>query len=141
MKTIYFIDGQGKRVSVEVSDEVAAEYHKSRQEQWRGDAYEHYYTTSLDRITETGHEFADENSNLEQLYIEKLDEAQRQKLLRKLKSVLPQLTEVQRSTVYKLFVLNMTQADIAREENAARSTIKERVDGIYNKLRKLLEEN
>lgn len=141
MKTIYFIDGQGKRVSVEVSDEVATEYHKSRQEQWRGDAYEHYHTILLDRITEMGHEFADESSNVEQQYIEKLDEARRQKLLRKLRKVLPQLTEIQRTTIHKLFVLNKTQADIAREEKISEQAVSDRISHLYARIKKLIKKS
>ena len=141
MKTIYFVNAQGKKVYVEVSDEVAAAYRDCQREEWRNDAYESYYATSLDRLAEAGYEVADRSATIEQRQIERAERLQRRKLLAKLKMVLPQLTELQRATVHKMFVLNMTQADIAREENVARSTIKERVDGIYSKLRKLLEKN
>ena len=141
MKTIYFVDENGKKVYVEVSDEVAAAYRDCQREEWRSDAYESYHAISLDRLTETGYEVADRSATIEQRQIERAERLQRRKLLAKLKKVLPQLTELQRATVHKLFVLNMTQADIAREENVARSTIKERVDGIYSKLRKLLEKS
>lgn len=44
---------------MEVTNEVAAQIEKNRREQWRGDAYEKYHTTSLESITESGHEFED----------------------------------------------------------------------------------
>ena len=141
MKTIYFFDAQGNKVYFEVSDEIAAEYQKCRQEEWRSDAYEHYYTQSLEQISESGHEFGDEDSDLEKQYFAMLDKEQHRKLLIKLKKVLPQLTDVQRATVHKLFIRKMSPAEIADEEKVARSTMKERIDGIYTKLRKLIEKN
>lgn len=139
MPKIYFKDENGKKVSVEVSDEVAKQYRESLQEEWRGDAYEGYYSTSLESITEAGHDFADEEADTEELYLEREAKAERKVLMRKLKSALPYLTDLQRKTIHKLFVLNMSQAEIAQEEGVLRCTIKERVDGIFAKLKKLIE--
>lgn len=139
MAKIYFKDEHGKKVSVEVTDEVAKQYRESLQEEWRGDAYEGYYSTSLESITEAGHDFADEEADTEELYLEREAKAERKVLMRKLKAALPYLTDLQRKTIHKLFVLNMSQADIAQEEGVLRCTIKERVDGIFAKLKKLIE--
>lgn len=139
MAKIYFKDEHGKKVSVEVTDEVAKQYRESLQEEWRGDAYEGYYSTSLESITEAGHDFADEEADTEELYLEREAKAERKVLMRKLKAALPYLTDLQRKTIHKLFVLNMSQAEIAQEEGVLRCTIKERVDGIFAKLKKLIE--
>lgn len=64
---------------------------------------------------------------------------ERAALIDKLNAVLPYLTDLQRQTIHKLFVLNMSQAEIAKEEGVLRCTIKERVDGIFVKLKKLIE--
>lgn len=48
MKRIYFKDGEGKTVYVEVSDKVAETYMEAKREAWRNDAYEGYHTTSLE---------------------------------------------------------------------------------------------
>lgn len=141
MKTIYFVNAQGKKVYVEVSDEIAAAYRECQREEWRNDAYESYHALSLDRLAEKGFEVADNSPTLEQWQEERAEQLCRRRMLVKLKKAMPQLTELQRETVHKLFDLNMTQADIAREENVARSTIKERVDGIYAKLRKMIEKS
>ena len=74
MAKIYFKDVQGKKVLVEVSAEIAKQYRDSLREEWRSDAYESYYSTSLESITEAGHDFADKNSNAEELYIERRNE-------------------------------------------------------------------
>ena len=84
MAIIYFKDEQGKKVSVEVSNEIAKQYREILQEEWRNNAYESYYSTSLERITEAGHYFADENSDTEELFLEKEDKAERKVLMHKL---------------------------------------------------------
>lgn len=43
MKRIYFKDGEGKTVYVEVSDKVAETYMEVKREAWRNDSYEEYY--------------------------------------------------------------------------------------------------
>lgn len=52
MAIIYFKYEQDKNVSVEVSAEIAKQYRESLREEWRSDAYESYYSTSLESITE-----------------------------------------------------------------------------------------
>lgn len=139
MAKIYIKDEHGNKVTVEVSDEVAKIYRESFQEEWRVNAYEKYYSTSLESITEAGHDFADEEADTEELCLEREAQAERDILMRKLKAALPYLTDLQRKTIHKLFVLNMSQAEIAKEEGVLRCTIKERVDGIFSKLKKLIE--
>lgn len=139
MKTIYFVNAQGKKVYVEVSDEVAAAYRECQREEWQNDAYESYHTKSLDEIVETGHDFEDEQADIEEICTLQETQKERAALLDKLRAVMPYLTELQRQTIHKLFDLNMSQSEIAREEGVLRCTIKERVDGIFVKLKKLIE--
>lgn len=139
MAKIYFINLQDKKVAIEVSDEIAKQYRESLREEWRGNANEKYYTKSLDSIIEAGHDFADEEAYTEEILCLQETKKERAILINKLKVALPFLTDLQRQTIHKLFVLNMSQADIAKEEGVLRSTIKERVDGIFRKLKKLIE--
>lgn len=44
-------------------------------------------------------------------------------------------------TLKKIFVLNMSQAEIAREEGVSEQAISDRVSRIYNQLRKVLKKN
>ncbi len=141
MKKIYFINTQGKKVTIEVTDEVAKQYRESLREEWRGDAYEKYYTKSLDEIIESGRDFEDERTDIEMILELKETYKEQAALIEKLKAALPFLTDLQRQTIHKLFNLNMTQAEIAREEGVLRCTIKERIDGIFAKLKKLIEKN
>ena len=105
MKHIYYKDADGKEISVEVTDEVAAAYHESRREEWRGNAKERYYTISLDAATDAGHEFEDESTSIDVLSREE-DDAARQAILRRLKEAVARLTPLQRATLHKLYVLH-----------------------------------
>ncbi len=141
MAKIYFKDVQGKKVLVEVSAEIAKQYRDSLREEWRSDAYESYYSTSLESITEAGHDFADKNSNAEELYIEREKKAERKVLIRELRAALPFLTKLQLSTIHKLFILNISQAEIAREEAVSEQAVSDRVKRLIAKLKKLLKKS
>ena len=134
MAKIYFKDVQGKKVLVEVSAEIAKQYRDSLREEWRSDAYESYYSTSLESITEAGHDFADKNSNAEELYIEREKKAERKVLIRKLRAALPFLTKLQLSTIHN--ILNISQAEIAREEAVSEQAVYDRGKRIIAKFKK-----
>ncbi len=87
MAKIYFKDVQGKKVLVEVSNKIAKQYRDSLREEWRNNAYESYYSTSLESITEAGHDFADENSDSEELFLEREERAEQKVLMRRLRAV------------------------------------------------------
>ncbi len=141
MAIIYFKDEHGKKVSVEVSSEIAKQYRESLQEEWCSDAYERYHSISLESITEAGHDFADENSDTEELFLEREERAEQKVLMRRLRAALPFLTEVQCITIHKLFVLNMSQAEIAREEAVSEQAVSDRVKRLFTKLKKLLKKS
>ena len=139
MAKIYFINARGKKVSVEVSEEIAKQYRESLREEWRGDAYEKYYSKSLEGIIESGRDFEDEKTDTEEVF--DLQETQREQaaLIDKLNAALPYLTDLQRQTLHKLFDLNISQSEIAREEGVAHQVINKRVARIFSQLRKLIE--
>ncbi len=139
MKKIYFKNEQGKKVTVEVTDKVAAEYRKCLREEWNNEAYANNHTVSLENVMDLGMDFADEQPNAEEQLIENCERGQRKILLKRVKAVFPLLTELQRRTLHKLFVLNMTQAEIAREEKVAHQVVNKRVKRIYEQIKKLLK--
>ena len=141
MAIIYFKDVQGKKILLEVSAEIAKQYRESLQEEWRSDAYESYYSTSLESITEAGHDFADENSDTEELFLEREKNVEQKVLMRKLRAALPFLTKLQLSTIHKFFDLNMSRAEIAREEAVSDQAVSERVKRLFAKLKKLLKKS
>lgn len=141
MKRIYFKDQSGKLEFVETTDDIAKQIEECRREQWRNDAYEGYYTTSLEAITESGHEFEDGNADVEKCLIIKEEEAERRFLMGKLKKVIHRLTPLQKNTLKKLYLLNMSQADIAREEGVSEQAISDRIARTYKRLKILLKKS
>lgn len=139
MAKIYFLNAQGKKVSVEVSEEIAKQYRESLREEWRNDAYEKYYSKSLEGIIEAGRDFEDEKTDTEEIFNLKETQRERAALIDKLNAALPSLTDLQRQTIHKLFDLNMSQAEIAREEGVIESVISRRISRIYKKLRKFIK--
>ena len=138
MKHIYIKDSDGRKVVVEVTDEVAVAYRESRREEWRGNARERYHTISLDAATDAGHEFEDESASIDVLTREE-DDAARQTLLVKLREAVGHLTPLQRMTLHKLYVLHMSQREIAKEEGVTEATVSERITNLHNRLKKFLK--
>lgn len=139
MVKIYVKNANGQKVYVEVTDEQAKAYRDECRKEWRSMANEKNHTVSLDEIVDAGHDMADEQSDIESIFEEKERKEQTKALIKKLKEAMSELTPVQRRTIYKLFVKNMSQSEIAREEGVNRTSIKNRIDGIYSRLKKLLE--
>ncbi len=141
MAKIYLKDKYGNKVTVEVTDDVAENYRDSLREEWRSDAYEKYYTQSLNGLIEAGRDFEDGQADTEGNFVLQEEQQERLVLMKKLKIALPHLTDLQRWTLHKLFVLNMTQSEIAREEGVTQQVVNRRVARIFNQLRKLIEKN
>ena len=139
MVKIYVKTTNGQKVYVEVSEKQAQAYREELRKEWRSECYESYYTTSLDAIIDAGRDIEDKKSDINDLLEEREREFQKKVLLKKLKEVLPLLTPIQKRTIYKMFVKNMTQAEIAKEEGVSKVTLTYRVKGIYSRLKKLLE--
>ena len=138
MQHIYYKDADGKEISVEVTDEVAQAYHESRRKEWRGNAKERYHTVSLDAVTDAGHEFEDESASIDVLTREE-DDAARQALMETLRGAVAHLTLLQRATLHKLYVLHMSQREIAIEEGVTEATVSERITNLHNRLKKFLK--
>ena len=139
MVKIYVKNANGQKVYVEVTDEQTKVYRDECRKEWRNMANEKNHTVSLDEIVDAGHDIADEQSDIESIFEEKENKANTKALIRKLKDAMSELTPTQKRTIYKLFVKNMTQAEIAKEEGLSKAAITYRVNGIYSRLKKLLE--
>ena len=140
MAKIYTKDANGQKVYMEVTEMQAKEYREELRREWRVEANANNNTVSLDVIASSGFDIPDENADIEQILIEKEEKDLTRLLIKKLQASLPCLTSVQRNTLYKIYVLNKTQSMIAKEEGVTRWAIKNRVDGIYKRLKKFIEE-
>ncbi len=141
MVKIYVKNAGGQKVYVEVTEAQASAYREEKQKEWRSEWNERYHTVSFDEIVEAGYDLADADSDIDRICEEK-DEMKRTKaMLKTLKKAMQTLTPIQKRTVYKLFVKNMSQAEIAREEGLTKMALTYRVAGIYAKLKKYFEKN
>ena len=137
MVKIYVKNAGGQKVYVEVTEAQASAYREEKQKEWRIEWNERYHTVSFDEIVEAGYDLADADSDIDRICEEK-DEMKRTKaMLKTLKKAMQTLTPIQKRTVYKLFVKNMSQAEIAREEGVTRWSINDRVEGILHRLKKI----
>ena len=138
MKKIYYKDADGNKVILSVSDEVATAYKEERQKMWREDAYHAYYTTSLDRIVDLGHDFRDKTANPEEQLVMIDIEDEHKQQMGKLRLAFIRLTNLQKQTLYKMFVLNMSQLAISEQEEVTQQVVNKRVKRIFSKLRSLI---
>ena len=104
MEHIYIKDADGRKIIVEVTEEVAQAYRESLREEWRGDAKERYHTISLGVIADAGHEFADGDEGIEDVLIREEDNVAKQELFKKLRDALQSLAPLQKRTLYKVYV-------------------------------------
>lgn len=141
MAKIYFINAQGKKVSVEVSEEIAKQYRESLREEWRNDAYEKYYSKSLEGIIEAGRDFEDEQNDVEESIAKA--EAERIKNLRleNLHKALDSLLPEQQELIKKIYLDGLSQEEIAKQEGVCKQAISNRMQRIYQRLKNFFEEN
>lgn len=139
MKHIYVKDESGKKVYLEVMDEVAAAYRECLREEWRGNAKEHYHIISLDAAVAAGHDFADERERIDETLLLEEEMVAQKVLLGKLTEALSSLTPLQRATLHKVYALHMSQVAIAREEGVSKQIISKRLIRIHTRLKKILE--
>ena len=139
MVKIYVKNADGQKVYVEVTEAQASAYREEKQKEWRSEWNEKYHTVSFDEMVEAGYDLADADSDIDRIFEEKDEIKRRKSMLKTLKKALQTLTPIQKQTVYKLFLKNMSQAEIACEEGVTRWSINDRVEGILHRLRKILE--
>ncbi len=141
MAKIYFKNEQGKRIAVEVSNEVAKNYREILQEEWRGNAYESYYTTSLERITVRGHDFEDKSRNVEEEFLDKERKQINKLRLNILHKAIDSLLPEQKELLRQVYSMGISQRNIAENEGVDESTISKRMERIYRRLKKFFEKN
>ena len=141
MVKIYFINAHGKKVAIEVSEEIAKQYRESLREEWRGDAYEKYYTKSLDGIIEAGRDFEDDQTDIEEIILNSEAERIKNTRLENLHNALNSLLPEQKELISKIYFGGLTQREIAEQEGVDESAISKRMERIYKRLKKFFEEN
>jgi len=99
--TVYITDGDGKRIAVEVSREVAGAMAESRRAEWRNDAKERYYRDkefgSLSRLGDSDKEITGTKTGIEDVNERAIERRTG------MRAVFKQLTDRQREVVSLLY--------------------------------------
>ena len=127
MVTIQYFDGN-KNIPVEVSEEIAKALQELDSEEQRIKRKEsRRQVASLEQLLDEGLDF-EENSN------DRLTDEQ----ITKVRDALEHLTPDQQWLINQVFYENRTQADIARELGVSKAAITQRLERIFEKMKKVL---
>lgn len=127
MVTIQYFDGN-KNIPVEVSEEIAKALQELDSEEQRIKRKESCrQVASLEQLLDEGFDF-EESSN------DRLTDEQ----ITKVRDALEHLTTDQQWLVEQVFYENRTQAEIARELGVSKAAITQRLERIFEKMKKVL---
>ena len=134
MKTVYVKDG-GKKVYVEVTDEVAVTLKTTRNAIWSNDAYERYHCgASLSAMTDRDRRTSCADSNPEMIYIAIEEQAE---LRANLSAALKTLTPAQ-SELLKMLYKGMSVTEIAKTKGISKASVCEARKWLQKKFDKFL---
>lgn len=129
MKTIKY-EINGTFIDIEVTDEFALQYKQIKAEEarqiWRDKKRK---DSSLERMVEAGFQVADPNSNVEEKLFEKYD-------IEQLSKAIKTLTEDQKWLIEQVFFNGRKQTEIAAELGIDPVAVWNRLQKIYNKIKK-----
>ena len=136
MTTIYIIDADGKKLAVQVTDEVAAAECETRRAEWRNDSKEEYYRDKkLGNLNDHDEELACEQSNPEAMRIAAEERAGlRAALTAALKTLTPEQIEL-----VKMLKAGLSVNAIAAKLGVDKSAISHRRKRIQEKIKKFLK--
>lgn len=127
MATIQYFDGN-KNIPVEVSEEIAKALQELDSEEQRIKRKEsRRQVASLEQLLDEGFDF-EESSN------DRLTDEQ----ITKVRDALEHLTPDQQWLINQVFYENRTQAEIARELGVSKAAITQRLERIFEKMKKVL---
>ena len=129
-KTIYaLVDNKTAELLESSNEKIRHEYIVGEHQIYLNELKETRRHQSLDFSLESGHEFEDENSSLEDNLIEK---EQYQELYKAISS----LSQEQQWLVKEVYFKGRTQVEIAKELGIDPTSIRDRLKTIFNKLKK-----
>lgn len=127
MATIQYFDGN-KHIPVEVSEEIAKALQELDSEEQRIKRKEsRRQVASLEQLLDEGFDFE-----------ESLNDRLTDEQITKVRDALEHLTTDQQWLVEQVFYENRTQAEIARELGVSKAAITQRLERIFEKMKKVL---
>lgn len=128
-KTIYaMVDDEIAKWLENVDPQVRHEYIVSEHEIYLSELRETRRHQSLDLSLENGHDFEDEDSNLEEQFI-------KEEMHQKLHKAILSLSKEQQWLVNEIFFKDRSNTDVANELGVTEGSIRHRLETIYKKIR------
>lgn len=131
MKTIKY-EINGTFVEIEVSDEFARQYEQIETEEKRVNRKETRRHQSLETLIESGFQIADQESDIEEKTFHNDD-------IRQLRYALETLTVDQKWLIEQVYFLDRKQSEIAAELGINPVAVWNRLQKIYNKIKKFFQ--
>lgn len=139
MAEIYFRDAKGRKVSVEVSDEIAEVMTEYRRAEWRGNANAKNHNVSLQALDEVGFSPRDYSLNPLEMLIEYENQREYMERRKQLKKALKGLLPEQRKLIVLLYVERLTLKEIAEILGITYQAVQDRRNKILKKLKKYFD--
>ncbi len=121
----------GEKLEIEVNEDIAGISIEIERKTYKSERRETRRHNSIDSMEETGFQFKDINGDIEV----KVEEAE---TTDEVKSAIKTLLKSQQDLIEKVFYKNMKIVDIAASEGVTEAAIRNRLNKIYRKLKKIL---
>ena len=121
----------GEKLEIEVNEDIAGISIEIERKTCKSERRETRRHNSIDSMEEAGFQFKDNNGDIEV----KVEEAE---TTDEVKSAIKTLLKSQQDLIEKVFYKNMKIVDIAASEGVTEAAIRNRLNKIYRKLKKIL---
>ena len=134
MKSIKYFDGK-KTISIAVNEETAQVYQQIKRKEWQQERASKRHEYSFEVMAENGMQFIDEDSDIEEQYIEKEDNEEREQMLKVLQKAVVTLKPDQQEIIKMAFTENKSHAEIGQALGVSKQAIQQRIETILKRLK------
>jgi len=140
MKTKLYYETK-KYMVIDATEEQAKEIAELNKEMWRQEKAVKKYERSMDEMEKLNDEgkmkmqFIDEDSDIEEQYIEKEDNEEREQMLKVLQKAVVTLKPDQQEIIKMAFTENRSHAEIGQALGVSKQAIQQRIETILKKLK------
>lgn len=134
MENIKYFDGK-KTITIAVDNKTAQTFQDIQRNEWKQERASKRHEHSLEAITESGMQFIDEDSDIEEQYIEKEDNEEREQMLKVLQKAVVTLKPDQQEIIKMAFTENRSHAEIGQALGVSKQAIQQRIETILKKLK------
>ena len=138
MKTIKYYNGK-TTIEVEVAEKVSQAHQEIKRAEWRQEkSIQRHEQFSIEKLSEMGMQFADEENDIENKLILKEEQEEQRKKLFRLKNAVSSLEPEQQKIIKMSFYENKSYSEIGQALGISKQSAFDRMQTILKKLKKLL---